>query len=101
MCNCVYFFDRKVDSASQMGSNKIFSIVKGQANSSFFTGITAIEFSIYDKDRAMGISVDYCNSWGGIGNIVSRWKQGIAAGAQSATETRKGYVGVQDHDELK
>lgn len=99
MCNCVYFFGRKLDSSSQTGTNKIFTVAEAQVNSNFFTGVTAIEFSISNIDRAMGIHVDCRNSWGGIDNIVSRWKQGIASGAQSATTTDWGYAQLPDRDE--
>ncbi|KAF9177511.1 hypothetical protein BGZ50_008689 [Haplosporangium sp. Z 11] len=100
MCNCVYYFGRSVKSASQTGTGKIFATAKNQVNSKFFTGVSAIEYNIINKDHAMGLSVDCRNFWDGINNIVSRWKQGTAAGAQSATEWRLGQIGA-NRDELR
>ena len=56
MCNCVYFFGSKVEAAAQIGSTKIFTTARAQINSSFFLGISALEWSMSDKNYAMGIA---------------------------------------------
>ncbi|KAG0247335.1 hypothetical protein BG011_001658, partial [Mortierella polycephala] len=91
-----------IDPAAQTGSNlkNVFYVAKEQVNSKFFVGVTAIEYSINDKNYQMGISIDCRPSWDGIYNIVARWNQGIAAGAQSEVQKSVGYQ-VVGRDELR
>ncbi|KAF9172752.1 hypothetical protein BGX21_007071 [Mortierella sp. AD011] len=94
MCNCAYYFGPKVEAAAQVGSIKIFHTMKAQINSIFFPGISALEWSIDNREYAMGMIVDCRDIWDGVTQTVSYWKEGDSARGWNFQESRRGLIDV-------